>query len=136
MAITFNMAPTIKNKFVLPVHANKYGKIRAVIKAPKFPAIFMVPDTAPECSFPISAQNAQDDGNVISAPKMAILKNRVAPTAVFMKILPINPMAANANPMTAGKIRDFAQFPFLKILSPKAPENQLPKAPKTNGIAV
>lgn len=77
----FSTAPTIKNKVVEPVHAKRYGNNKAVMKAPMLPAMFMVPETAPACFFPISTQKDQDGGRVISAPKMARLKKRIAPIA-------------------------------------------------------
>ena len=83
-ASKFRAAPRMKNKVVDPVQSNKYGKRRAVIKAPMFPAMFIVPDTAPAFSLPISTQNAQEGGRVISAPKIAMLRQIMAPTAESM----------------------------------------------------
>ena len=56
-----------------------------VTKAPRLPAIFIVPETRPEWFLPISIQNAQEGLRVISAPKTAMERytiDRVAEVSV------------------------------------------------------
>lgn len=73
-----------KNGKLDPVNAIIYGKANAVKNEPKLPAIFIVPLTVPECSFPISTHADQEGLKVMSAPKTAIEINITAPVTSFM----------------------------------------------------
>ena len=107
MAAIFNAAP-IKKKGVVELNQSfKYGNARAVIKDPILPAMFMVPETAPEFLFPTSTQSDHDGLNVISAPKTAMDKKITALHALLIYKLTTRPIDAKENPIMAGIILDF-----------------------------
>lgn len=133
IARIFNTAASIKKGVAEPVNDIMYGKANAVKNDPRFPAIFIVPLTAPEFSLPISTQVDHDGLKVISAPKTAIEIKHIAPITSLIKRLITIPVAARLKPMIAGSFLDKVHFPFLYIRSTSQPENQLPKAPKSSG---
>ncbi len=71
-------APTTKNGVVDPVIASRYGKARLVTNDPMFPAMFIVPDTAPAFDRPMSMQNAHEGGSVMSDPNIASVRHNTA----------------------------------------------------------
>jgi hypothetical protein len=112
IASTLSTAAVIKNGSTEPNQLNRYGNANAVIKDPTFPAIFIVPETAPAFFFPISTQKLQLGLNVISAQKFAIYKKTTAPKAVSMYRLAIKPIVASAKPRIAGNLLESLHIPL------------------------
>jgi len=92
------------------------------MKAPRFPAIFIVPETTPAFSFPISIQNAHDGLKVISAPKTARARNIIEELLESERVTITIPKAANPNPIIEGKRRDSFNLPLRYIASTIMPK--------------
>src|SRR5262245_33304440 len=101
-AVRFKPAPTTKNGVVEPVNASRYGNARLVMKDPMLPAMFIVPDTAPAFARPMSMQNAQAGGRVMSEPNIASVKHSTAGSGLLNARLASIPVAARMKPKVAG----------------------------------
>ena len=112
-ASMFSPAPTKKNGATEPVRALRYGKASAVKKDPRLPAMFIVPDTAPEFSFPISTHTDHDGLNVISAPKTANERKKTAKLTLSIYTPATKPIEANAKPIIAGNFLEIEDSFFL-----------------------
>ena len=115
-----------------------YGNARAVIKEPRFPAIFIVPDTAPDLRPPISMQNVQLGAMVISTPNMAMLKVRIKANGVESAIwvLSTRPTTPMEKPMTAGTRREATRYPLLYRKLTRPPADQCAIMPRIRGMGL
>ena len=96
-----------------PVQMSRYGNARLVTNEPRLPAMFIVPDTTPALLRPMSMQNAQEGGSVMSAPNTATDSSSTFAYMPSAARLPRRPAAASTKPMTAGTRREIVQCPRL-----------------------
>ena len=144
-AIRFMTAAKMKNEFAVPVSGTRNGMVTLLIKngniiAPKadpiFPSIFMVAETTPEFSPPISMHNDQLGAIVISTPKTAIENIRVNASAEFpgRSVIRTRPIADRINPAIAGILREriCPKRGYIKLAN--QPENHCAKVPNRRGM--
>ena len=113
----------------------KNGKIMALNADPMFPSMFMVAETIPELSPPMSMQSDQLGEMVISTPNTATEKSRVKARGEWpcRRVMINNPAVAIRNPATAGIFRERVWPALWYNNVVNHPENHWASIPKSKG---
>ena len=124
----------MKNGDGEPVQMSRYGNARLVTNEPTLPAMFIVPDTTPAWLRPMSMQNAQEGGSVMSAPNTAIDSSSTFAYISSATRLPSRPAAASTKPIDRRQLpREPSSDPAGRARSTAEPPTQLPMAPPISG---
>ena len=143
-ASKFINAEKTKKELAVPVSGTRNGMVTTLIKNgkiialnadPMFPSMFMVAETIPELSPPMSIQSDQLGEMVISTPNTATEKSRVKTRGEWpgRRVMINNPAVAIRNPAIAGIFRErvWPALWYNKVVN--HPENHWASIPNSKG---